>query len=138
MSDSLLTVLLWAAAAGQVGIAILGARIAKILKWEAAIAAMPLLVREVFLIHKFFLSYNLILFAVLTARFAPEIAAGGNPPLRWLIGGIALFWGIRTIFQWTFYSREHWAGKPKETAVHWTLTVIYGSWTLLYALAASR
>ena len=140
MSDHTLILLLRAAAAGQLIIAILGAVIAKILHWQDDIARMRLLVREVFLIHKFFLSYTLTFFAVLTWRFAPDIAAGQNqnPLATWLAAGIALFWAIRTIFQWTFYSQEHWRGKPAETAVHWTLTIVYASWCALYTIAALR
>ena len=138
MSDATLIILLRAVAEGQFIIAVLGMLIGKILRWEDEIARMNLLVREVFQIHKVFLSYTLTFFAVLTWRFAPEIAAGQNPFATWTCGGIALFWGIRTVFQWTFYSHEHWRGKGRETAVHWTLTTVYGSWCALYIIGTLR
>lgn len=138
MSDSTLILLLRTTAAGQLIIAILATQMPRLLRWQEDIARMSLLVREVFLIHKFFLSYTLILFAVLTWRFAPDIAAGHNPLAAWLCAAIALFWGIRTVFQWTFYSREHWRGKPRETAIHWTLTIVYASWSSIYTISALR
>jgi len=138
MSDAVLTILLRAAATGQIIIAVLATQMPRILHWQDDIARMSLLVREVFLIHKFFLAFTLLLFALLTWRFAPEISAGGNPVASWLCGGISLFWGIRTVFQWTFYSPDHWRGKRRETTVHWTLTFVYGSWCGLYLLGALR
>lgn len=138
MNDATLIFLLRTAAVGQCLIAILATQMTRLLHWEDDLARMSLLVREVFKIHAYFLIFTLLLFAVLTWRFAPDIAAGGQPLAAWLAGGIALFWSIRTVFQWTFYSREHWRGKRRETAVHWTLTLVYGSWAVLYGWCALR
>lgn len=138
MTETTAIVLLRLASAGQIIIAILATRMARLLHWEEDIARMPLLLREVFRIHGFFLSFTLTLFSVLTWRFAPDLAGGGQPLASWLAGGIGLFWSIRTVFQWTFYSHDHWRGKPRETALHWTLTLIYGSWAALYWWCALR
>ncbi len=44
---------------------------------------------------------------------------------RWIAAGIGIFWSIRTALQWCYYGHGHWVGKPRETAVHWILTVGY-------------
>jgi hypothetical protein len=134
--EELLVWSLRAAAAGQLLIAVINLRMVQWLGWEKDLASMPLLLREVFHVHKYFISITVALFAVWTLRFAGEMAAG-EPMARWLAGGISLFWGIRTWMQWGYYSREHWRGQPGRTAAHWTLTLAYGSCAIAYGWAAA-
>lgn len=126
------------AGAGQLFIAGLGSAIPRILKWQDVIAAMPLLVREVFWIHTWFISLTCAFFGILTLRFAGELAAGPSAPLRWLAGGIALFWGIRASLQWLYYSHSHWRGNTARTIIHWTLFIGYGAWSVTFAIACSK
>lgn len=134
----LLETLLLLAALGQLIVAALNLRLEKILGWEPFLATLPDLVREVFVVHKWFISITLVIFATLTLRFATEFSHPGNELARWLAAGIALFWGIRTVLQWCYYGANHWRGKSRETLVHWFLTFVYGGWTSLYLLAALR
>jgi hypothetical protein len=138
MNDTVLILLLRAAAAGHLAIALLSTQLVRLLHWEEDVKRMSLLVREVFQLHGWFIALTLTFFGILTWRFAAVFAAGGNELAAWLAGGIAVFWGLRVVMQWTHYSREHWRGKPRETAAHWTLTLIYGAWTVLYAMCAIR
>lgn len=131
--------LIWslrAAAAGQLIIAALNLRLVQWLGWEAELARVSLLLREVFHVHKWFISITVTLFAVLTLRFAGDMAAG-EPMARWLTAGISLFWGIRAWMQWGFYSHEHWRGRRDRTIAHWTLTIAYGACAGIYAWAAA-
>lgn len=137
-NPEILEKLLILAAIGQLTVAILNLRLEKILGWGPAIAAMPDLVREVFVVHKWFVSITLVIFGVLTIQFAPEFAGAGNEIARWLAAGIAVFWAIRTGIQWFYYGANHWRGKARETLVHWTLTLVYGAWAAVYLLAAFR
>ncbi len=126
------------AAAGQVVIAVLGSCIPRLLDWREDVARMPLLVREVFFIHMWFVSFTLGIFAVLTWRFAPVLAAGGNELGRWFAGALAVFWGVRCVMQWAHYSSSHWRGNPGRTAIHWALFLGYGAWAVAYAAAAGH
>ena len=134
-TDSLI-LCLQLAATGQLVLAILSLFLSRLLGWKEAIANMPLLVREVFLIHGWFISITLGIFGVVTWRFAPEMAAGAHDFLRWFAGGIAIFWGIRCVMQWTHYSAEHWRGIPDRTAIHWIVFVSYAAFTATYLKAA--
>ncbi len=136
MNFELHTLALKFAAAGQFIIAVLGLCLSHLLHWKDDIARMPLLIREVFLIHGWFISLTLGIFSVLTWRFAPDIAHGAHEFLRWFAAGVALFWGVRCVMQWTHYSREHWRGIPSRTAVHWTVFLSYAAFTLTYLRAA--
>ena len=129
---SLSVSLLEAAALLQVGIAALNLFLVRLLHWREDLLRMPLLLREVFRIHAWFISITLAIFAVLTWRFAPQMAGGADPVCRWLAAAIGLFWTIRTTLQITYYSSSHWRGRPGRTLVHISLLVVYGGFALLY------
>ncbi|MBE2179111.1 MAG: hypothetical protein IAE97_01380 [Chthoniobacterales bacterium] len=120
------------AAAGQACLAVLNLNVARIMRWQSDIERMPLLVRQVFHVHTWFVSAALLIFAVLTWRFAPQIAAGGDPVYRWLACAIGIFWGVRAMLQVCYYSSSHWRGIPSRTVVHVILLAVYSSWAVLY------
>ena len=124
------------AAAVQLGIAVLNLFLIRIMNWEPDLARAPLLIREVFYIHVYFISSTLTIFGVLTWRFAHELATAATPLAVWLGLGIAIFWGARSIMQWLHYSPAHWRGNPTRTAIHWALFLGYGAISVTYALAA--
>jgi hypothetical protein len=125
-----------AAAIAQLAVAILNLWLIRIMKWKPDLDRMPLLIREVFQIHCIFISATLSIFAVLTWRFAGEIASAANPVFVWLATAIGLFWSIRTIMQWSHYSSEHWWGDSLRTVIHWTLFLGYGALASIYFTAA--
>lgn len=124
------------AAAAQLAIAVLNLFLVRIMKWEEPVARMPQLVREVFYVHAWFITITLMIFGVVTIRFAGELAAGTNDLGRWLVCGIGLFWLIRWVIQFFFYSSSHWKGKRAETGVHIALVLTYGFFAGVYLLAA--
>jgi hypothetical protein len=126
-----------AAALGQAAIACLNLFLIRLLQWEQDIAAMPLLLREVFQVHKWFISITLWIFAGLTLAFTERFAGGGDALARSLAAGIALFWGFRTWVQVGYYSASHWKGIPTRTAVHVILFFAYGFCALAYGIAAA-
>lgn len=130
--------LLIAAALGQLAIAALNLRLDKLLHWERELQTLSPLLRKVFYVHKWFISITLLIFAVLTLRFAGPMASGDLELGRWLAAGIGGFWLMRTGIQWLYYDRRHWVGQPGRTAIHWTLTLCYGGCALVYLLAAFR
>lgn len=128
--------LLIAAAVGQIAIAVINLRLDRLLHWDNDLAKLPLLLREVFTVHKWFISLILVLFGVITIRFATEFATGTQELAAWLAAGIGLFWLIRTFIQWGYYDWSHWRGQPARIAVHWILTVAYGGCSAVYLTAA--
>ena len=133
-----LTLWLQIAAVLQLAIALLNLFLARLLNWKEEMARMPLLLREVFQIHAWFISITLTIFAVLTWRFADEFAGGAVPVCRWLAAGIGMFWAIRTLLQMTYYSSSHWRGRPGRTAIHIGLLLLYGGFAAVYFWSACR
>ncbi len=136
MNDlALLKLLLIGAAVGQLALAGLNLRLDKLLHWDTELNNMSQLLREVFFVHKWFISITLAIFGIITLRFAGEMSEGLIPMGRWFAAGIGFFWGIRTLIQWVYYSKSHWAGDAGKTAVHWILTICYGGCAAVYLIA---
>ncbi len=133
-----LELLLRAAGLMQIALAVLSFFLPTIMKWQADIARMPLLLRDVFVIHSWFITLTLVIWGVLTWRFAPVMVREPSDLSRWVCGAIAVFWGIRCVLQWLHYSPKHWRGIPSRTVIHWTLFVGYAVWTGIYILGAMR
>ena len=134
--NSLLLVLLKIVAVLQLGIAGLNLFLVPLLKWQSDLERMPLLLREVFRVHAWFISVTLTIFAVMTWRFAIEMAGGGNPVCQWFAAGIGGFWAIRAVLQFTYYSASHWRGIFDRTLVHVLLLILYGGFAMVYLGAA--
>jgi len=131
-----LMLLLRAAATLQLAVAVMNLFLVPLLKWKEVVARMPLLLREVFQVHAWFISVTLALFAVMTWRFAGEMAGGANPVCRWLAAGIGGFWAIRTVLQVAYYSSSHWRGQTGRTVAHVVLLIVYGGFAGTYLWAA--
>jgi hypothetical protein len=121
----------------QLSLVIANLFIARILNFKPDIDRMSLLVREVFIIHSWFITITLAIWTVLTWRFAHEMAHAPTELSRWLCWAMAAFWGIRCVAQWLHYSPTHWRGIPSRTFLHWLFFLGYGAWTVVYALAAT-
>ena len=126
------------AALAQLGIAVLNLFLIRIMKWERDLISAPLLIREVFHIHTYFISGTLAIFGTLTWRFAGDIATGAHPLCVWLALGIGAFWTVRSVMQWSHYSAVHWRGDRLRTVIHWMLFLGYGAFAAVYFTAAGR
>ena len=125
-----------AAAGAQFAVAILNLFLIRIMKWKPDLDRAPLLIREVFRIHVVFISFTLSIFAALTWRFAHEIARASSPLAIWLAVAIGLFWFVRSVMQWLYYSASHWRGNSLRTLIHWALFFGYGAMAVVYFAAA--
>jgi hypothetical protein len=126
------------AALAQLGVVVLNLFLVRIMNWRRDLDAMPLLIREVFQIHVYFISITLAIFGAVTWRFAAEIASAAHPICVWLAIGIGSFWAIRSIMQWSHYSAVHWRGDRLRTLIHWTLFLGYGAFAAVYFAAALK
>lgn len=130
--------ILIAAAIGQLIVAGINMCLDQILGWGKDLKSLPKLLQEVFIVHKWFISIILLIFGVITIRFAGDIANAEYEMTRWFAAAVGFFWGIRTLIQWFFYGWDNWRGKAKETAIHWILTISYGGAAVAYLIAAFR
>ncbi len=131
-----LSVLLQSAASVQLGIAVLNLFLVPLLKWKEDLSRAPLLLREVFHVHAWFISVTLAIFGVVTWRFAGELGMHSNPMGEWLAAAIGSFWAIRTVLQVAYYSSNHWRGQVGRTVIHITLLLLYGGMACVYLWTA--
>ena len=135
MTNATLSILLHIVAALQLAVAVLNLFLVPLLKWKEELLRAPLLLREVFQVHAWFISVTLVIFALVTWRFAGEIALRTSPISVWLAGAIGTFWAIRTVLQITYYSSSHWRGQFGRTAIHVALLLFYGGMAGIYLWA---
>lgn len=122
--------LLQTAAIVQLGVAALNLVLVPLLKWKEELSRAPLLLREVFQVHAWFISVTLAIFGVITWRFAGDMQS--NAIGHWLAGGIGIFWAIRAVLQMTYYSSSHWRGQTGRTIIHIVLLFMYGGMAAVY------
>ena len=134
--ESLLELGLRTAAIAQFAIAIINLSLVRLMNWRSDVERMPLLISEVFRVHVIFITVTVGTFAVITWRFAFDIATRANPIAVWLAAAIGIFWAVRSLMQWTHYSSSHWRGDRTRTALHWLLFLGYGALGVLYLTAA--
>ncbi len=127
--------LLRAAAVSQALIAVLNLFLVPMMRWRDDMARIPLLIREVFQVHAWFISVTLSIFAALTWRFTEQLI-GGNPLGSWLAAAIGAFWALRAVLQVTYYSASHWRHRPDRTLIHIALLLTYGGFAVVYLSAA--
>ncbi len=127
-----------AAAVLQIAVAVLGTQLVRILDWRASLDAMPLLIRQVFLVHSAFISITLVLFAVWTGLIVFDQARPAAPDAlaRAVLLGIAVFWGVRAVIQVAYYSPAHWRGQRGRTIIHAVFLVMYSGFCISYGAAA--
>jgi len=136
-SSTFVTNLLVIAALTQLAVAVLNLFLVRLLKWQEELLRLPMLLREIFQVHKWFISVTLAIFGVMTWRFAGEIAHHEEPVFQWLAGCIGVFWAIRTVLQVAYYSSSHWRGRFGKTVVHVVLLAMYGGMAGLYLWVAA-
>ena len=122
------------AAAAQLSVAVLNLFLVRLLRWGDDLKRVPLLLREVFWVHSWFISVTLLIFGAMTLRFADEMSV--EPMGRWLAAGIGGFWALRTLLQITYYSSSHWRGNTPRTVIHIILLALYGGLAGAYLVAA--
>ncbi len=122
----------------QLGIAMVNLTLPRILQWDCELAKVPLLLRQVFNVHSWYISLTLVIFGVMTWRFAAEMGGGANPVTAWLAACMGVFGGVRAVIQAAYYSSSHWRGRPGRTVIHALALLVFGGMAAVYVWAGTR
>lgn len=101
--------------------------------WHDEMARLSLLNRQIFQAHSVFLVLTLALFSAL-------LLTCGNALLeptrlgRAILIGLTIFWTLRMLMQWFFYSPEIWRGHRFYTIMHGVFSV---TWVYVSAVFAA-
>lgn len=115
----------WLWLAGGVQLAIVAANIVlpRHIPVRANLLRLDPIVRQIFLVHWFYVLYVVVAFAAVCFLFTDELA-GGTPLGRFLTGVMALFWGSRVVLQFAYYDSELRRSK-RLLDILYTLAVAY-------------
>lgn len=80
--------------------------------------------RQIFLVHSFFIALVVLMMGILTLVFG-ELLVARSPLRDVLLAGLAIFWGLRLIFQLFVYDRRLWRSDLKNTLIHVGLTCFW-------------
>lgn len=120
------------AGAGLILLALLHAAFPRRFHWKEELPRLSLLNRQIMVVHTFFISVALVVFAALSFALAAEL---DKPTLvsKVALAGLAGFWLLRLATQLFVYDRSLWRGHRFNTFVHVAFTAL---WTYLVAVYA--
>jgi hypothetical protein len=101
------------------------------LNWKKDLAPISLMNRQMMMTHMIFIAITVFSIGLLCVSSTEDLLS--TPLGTKLCLGLALFWGLRLVFQFFGYSAELWRGKKFETFIHvmavgfWVyMTVVFG------------
>ena len=100
-------------------------------RWREELGQLSLLNRQIFLVHTFFICLVLVMMGALSAVWTKALLQP-TPLARLILGGFALFWSVRLIFQWFVYDSRLWKGDRLHTAMHLLFTGVWAYLTAVY------
>jgi hypothetical protein len=106
--------------------------------WPEELARLSLINRQIFQAHSIFLIVTLALFSALLLTCTDALLEPTRLA-RAVLAGLTIFWGLRMLMQWFFYSPETWRGHRLHTVMHlvFSATWIYVTSVFATALAAA-
>jgi hypothetical protein len=95
-------------------------------RWREELSRVSLLNRQIFQAHSFFIVLLLALFSALFLTCADALLEPTRLS-RAVLAGLTIFWGLRMLVQWFFYSPAVWRGDRFNTTMHgiFSMTWIY-------------
>jgi hypothetical protein len=102
--------------------------------WRDEMSRLSLVNRQIFQVHSVFLVLILGLFSALLLTCAPALLEATRLSRAVLIG-LTIFWGLRMVMQWCFYSPELWRGHRFNTVVHYVFSAVWVYLTSVFAVA---
>jgi hypothetical protein len=102
--------------------------------WREEMARLSLLNRQIFQVHSVFLLVTLAMFSALLLTSADALLEPTRLS-RAVLTGLTIFWGLRMLTQWFFYSPDVWRGDRFRTIVHGVFSMTWIYVTAVFAIA---
>jgi hypothetical protein len=102
--------------------------------WREEMSRLSLLNRQIFQAHNVFLILTLALFSALLLTSGAALLEPTRLS-RAVLGGLTVFWGLRMLMQWYFYSPLIWRGHRFNTVMHYVFSVVWVYVTTVFAAA---
>ena len=131
---NILTIALYAAGAGQLGILAASALVPRVLDWRSALAPLPPFLRKLFWVYGVFIVLTITGLGTLTLLHAPAMA-DGEPVARSLAAFAGIFWFARLVVQWAVFDARPFLTNVWLRAGYHTLTIAFTALVVVYAIA---
>lgn len=92
--------------------------------WREELARVSLVNRQIFEAHTVFLVLTLALLSALLLTCG-EALLEPTRLSRAMLTGLTIFWTLRMLMQWGFFSPKLWRGHPFNTAMHCVFSAIW-------------
>jgi hypothetical protein len=116
------------------GLVVLNLWVPRRFHWREELARLSLLNRQIFQAHSMFIVLTLGLFAALLLLYGPELLQP-TPLARAILAGLTIFWSLRMLTQWFFYSPAIWRGDRQLTVMHALFSVTWVYVSIVFASA---
>ena len=133
ISDTTLLLHLRIVGLAMAGLVVLNVAVPAKFHWREEMARLSLLNRQIFQAHSIFLVLTLGLFAALLLTSADTLLEPTRLARAVLIG-LTVFWGLRMLMQWFFYSPRVWRGHTFNTVMHVCFSVLWVYVTAVFAV----
>jgi hypothetical protein len=134
LTTEVLARVLFTAGVAQFGVLVASALVPFRLNWRKELSSLSRLHRQMYWVYGGYVVMSIVAFALLSIFNARELASGSGLA-RGVCGYIAVFWGVRVVLQGVFDVKEHLTAWWLK-AGYFILTVLFASFTLVYAWAA--
>jgi hypothetical protein len=94
-----------AAGVGQIALAAASPAIPRLLNWNAGLAPLQPLLRQMFWVYAGYILITNLCFGLVSA-FAPEWLLDGSRLANAVVGFIAVYWLARIVIQFTYFDRK--------------------------------
>jgi hypothetical protein len=115
------------------GLAVINLFVPRRFHWDEELARLSLLNRQIFQAHSVFLILTLALFSALLLTCGPALLEPTRLG-RAVLAGLTIFWTLRMLMQWFFYSPQIWRGDRFFTVMHGVFSV---AWVYVSAVFAT-
>lgn len=105
--------------------------------WREEMARLSLINRQIFQAHSIFLVLTLAWFSALLLTCGAALLEPTRLS-RAVLLGLTVFWGLRMLMQWCFYSPQIWRGHRFNTVMHYMFSVLWVYVTMVFAAALWR
>jgi hypothetical protein len=113
-----------------VGLSFVHAIFPKYFNWKNELSSLSLINSQMMKVHTFFIAFVVFLIGALCLS-SSELLVSTELGKRVSLG-LAIFWGVRFVFQILIYSPKLWRGKTFETIVHILFTLFWLYMTFVF------
>ena len=104
------------------------------LRWREETARLSLVNRQIFEVHSIFIVLVLALFSTLLLAYGDALLEPSRLS-RAVLAGLTVFWGLRMLVQWFYYSPAVWRGNRFNTTMHYVFSAAWVYMTATFAAA---